>query len=212
MIRRCRHAHAAANRSARSGVPRNVDVIAQSTPCVRVRGNHRLIVEVVRAVFKSKESDVRIGLTAVARFRDRHFRPIDSIPVAEENHDIAIEDIALSVEGQRRIGSKIDAVCAFRRWQGQIDTAPTAAAVRRIVPAHRQAEDLVRAGCETLRLALIDSDESFALRAALVRYVDIAIRGGRTRGQWTGIATIIANEFVFAPPGWIVRAILGHHS
>src|SRR5205823_6072181 len=106
---------------------------------VGVSRNHRFVVEVIGPIFKREEGDRRIGLTAISRFGDRHFSSINAVTVAEEHDDIAVEDTALGIEGQRRIGSKVSSV-PLRRRQRQIYAAPTAAAVARVVSAHRQAK------------------------------------------------------------------------
>jgi hypothetical protein len=69
----------------------------------------------VRAIFKRKEIDRRIGLPSVAGFRDGHFSAIDAVAAAKEHHDVAVEDIALRVEGQTRIRSEISSVTF--RWR-----------------------------------------------------------------------------------------------
>src|SRR5438132_10090167 len=97
IARRC-YAHAAPDRSANRCIPGNVNVVAQSAARIGIRSDHWLVVEVILAAFEGKESYSRIGFAAIARFGDSHFRSVDAVPVAEEHHDIAIENIALRIE------------------------------------------------------------------------------------------------------------------
>src|SRR5205085_11401317 len=103
----------------------------------------------------------------------------DALPisVAEEDDDVAVEEVAACVEGERRVGAEVYAVRPDCGGQRQVNAAPVLAAVRREVAAHRQAEDFVRAGGDVLRLRRVDGDEGLALRAALVGDVDVAAEG-----------------------------------
>src|SRR5262245_34178244 len=116
MIRRCCDPHSTANRSTRSGIPGNVDVVAQRTARIGIGGNHWLVVEMVGPVFKREEVDRRISLPAIRRFCDGHFSSVDSGAITEEHHDVAVEDAALRIESQGWIGSKINSVGALR-WR-----------------------------------------------------------------------------------------------
>src|SRR5205085_6726501 len=67
----------------------------------------------------------------------------DALPisVAEEDDDVAVEEVAACVEGERRVGAEVYAVRPDCGGQRQVNAAPVLAAVRREVAAHRQAED-----------------------------------------------------------------------
>src|SRR5262245_28991583 len=115
MIRRSCYAHAAANRSTRSGIPCDIHVVAQSTAGIRVRRDHRLIVKVVGTVFKREEVNRWISLATVGRLGDGYFGSVNAASISEEHHDVAVEHVALGVKSKRGIRSEICSVALRRR-------------------------------------------------------------------------------------------------
>ena len=119
------------------------------------------------------------------------------------NQQLRKEDRAASVDSHARIRGKGPARSLLIN-KGLIGARPARAAVSRKIGALRIAKYLIRTGGQNFRIRRINSDEGFALRSTLVRDIDIAARACGSRGQRTRIATIIANEFVLAPPRRIV--------
>src|SRR5262245_9305176 len=103
MIRRGCDAHPPANRSSRSRIPGDIDVVTQSAAGAQIRRNHRLVVKVIGAALKRKEVDRGISFAAVRRFGDGHFGSVDAVSVSEEDHDVAVEDGSLRIESERWI-------------------------------------------------------------------------------------------------------------
>src|SRR5882762_7799447 len=110
---------------------------------------------------------------AANRSGDRYFGSVDSRSIAEVHDYITVKDVALRIESQRWIGSKISSVRALGRRQRQIYTAPTAAAVRRVVSTHRQAKNFIGARCQRLWFVRINRDKGLALRSAFVRNIHV---------------------------------------
>src|SRR5439155_2208693 len=99
-------ADAAGARSAGRRVPGDVDMVAERARSALVHGDHRLVVEVVRAPLERKLRQERPAVAAVARAGHRQLRAVDATEMgAEEESDEALESIAVGVEGERRIGA-----------------------------------------------------------------------------------------------------------
>ena len=69
----------------------------------------------IRTAFVVEESHGRIGLAAIGRASDRHFGGVNSGSVAEEDHDVAVKEIAPGIERQGRVGPEVDAVRSLVR-------------------------------------------------------------------------------------------------
>ena len=153
----------------------------------------------VGAPLEGEIRDVRVGATAVTRLRDGQPGAVDPVPVSEEDDDVCVIDVALRIEGDRRVGPEIRSV-PFRRRKRQVDASPGKSAVEREIPAHREAENLIRSGREVRRVRRVDRDERLALRPALVR--DIHVRADRERGGPAGarVGAILQQELVLVPP------------
>src|SRR6266550_369363 len=100
----------------------------------------------VRAIFKVEERYRWIGLPAIGRASHSHFSTVDAVAPGKEHDDIAIEEIATTVEGQGGIRSKIDTTLRFWRRQREIYSAPAGSAIGREITTHRQPEDFVGTG------------------------------------------------------------------
>src|SRR5205823_5497843 len=149
----------------------------------------------------------RIRLAAVHRTGYRHLRAVDSVAGAEEDDDVAVVEVARAIEGEPGIGAEVDAVGPDGGWKGKIHSSPGGAAVGGEIAAHRQAEDLVRAGRDDLGVPGVDGDEGLALRTAFVGDVDVGTEGARRcrrRGLLSG-GSVVEDELVLVPPGRILR-------
>ena len=138
----------------------------------------------IAATGKAEVSGGRETLPTVDRFSYPHLCAVDAVASAEENNDVAVEEISLGIEYQGGIGAKVDAVGAFGRRERRIGTAPARAAVEGGVCAHGKTEDLVRSPSKVLRLAGVHRNVSLALRSALVGDVHVrAYRHGIARSS-----------------------------
>src|SRR5207247_903734 len=82
-----------------------------------------------------------------------------------------------------------------------VDAPPARAAVAGEVGAHRQPEDLIRAGSELAGAGGIQGDVRLALRAALIR--DVHVAGGCRRGASAAAQRSVCREIqVLVPPSW----------
>src|SRR5437588_5424594 len=95
------------------------------------------------AAFRAEEGHGWISLAAISRARDGHLSRVNSVSVAEENDDVAIENIPAGIEREGWVRTEIDSIASLRRRKWKIDTAPIRSAVRRKITTHRQAEDFV---------------------------------------------------------------------
>src|SRR5882672_6812440 len=77
--------------SSTGGIPSHVDAVAEEARWIGVGRNHGLVIEVVRAALKSKQSELRVALATVGRARHRHLRTVDAIARAEIHDDVAIK-------------------------------------------------------------------------------------------------------------------------
>src|SRR5438552_753520 len=207
MVRGVSDADAAGARSAERRVPGDVDMVAERARGALVHGDHRLVVEVVRAPLEGELREERPAVAAVARAGHRQLRAVDATEIgAEEDGDEAVESIALGVEGERRIGAEPRVVGTRQRWrQGHVDAAPAVSSVRRKVCPHREPEDLVGPGGELARAIGVQGDEGLALWAALVRHVDVAAEGRRRRRRVAAERPVGREILILVPPGWIIR-------
>ena len=181
LIARRRQADSASGRAADRRVPRHVDVVAERRGGIRVRRDHRLVVEVIFAAVEREVRHARIRFAAIRRFRYGQLSSVDAVTVSEEDDDVTVKEVAARVERQRRIRAEIDTVRADRRRKRSIDAAPRFAAVAREISAHRQTENLVGSARQILRVRWVDRDVRLALRAAFVRHVHVA--AGRNRAR-----------------------------
>src|SRR5213596_1233307 len=188
MVRGAGYAYAAGRGAAEGCVPCDVDIVAEADGVADVHRDHRLVVEVILAWLERELGQARPRAAAVAGAGDRQFCAVDADAVArrvergaEEHHDEPVEDVSLRVEGERRVRAEPGVVGARQRRRQRHGGAPPAtASVGREVRAHRQPEDLVRAGSERARAVRVQRDVGLALRAAFVRHVDVvkACRSG----------------------------------
>src|SRR5207244_160306 len=216
VVARKRQPDAAARGAAQRRIPGDVDAVAEGARRVLVRGDHRLVVEVVLAAVELEERNLRPGLAAVGRARHRHLGAVDAHAEAgrveggaEEDDDIPVEEVVGAVEGERRIGAEVDAVGTDRRRERQIHSAPALAVVAGEVAAHREAEDLVRAGRELRGLARIDGDEGLALRPALVGDVHVRSRRRAYGGGGERVGPVLRDVRELVPPGGVLLRIAG---
>src|SRR5438105_15638610 len=96
VVRR-RKAHPAADRSTGRRIPRDVNVVTIRTRDVLIRRDHRFVVEMVRAAFKTEKAHSRIGLAPVRRSRDGHLASVHASAVAKEHNDVAVEKITPAI-------------------------------------------------------------------------------------------------------------------
>src|ERR1700686_1565856 len=112
--------------------------------------------------------------------------------------------MAARVESQRRVGTEVDPIRANRWRQRQIYPTPGSAAVARIITAHRQTKDFVRAPREHLRRARIEGDESLTLWSAFVGNVDVAAGSHRGGGATISQRPVLRQIGILVPPGRIM--------
>src|SRR5215469_11253706 len=109
-------------------------------------------------VFAGQErelADTWIGLATVGGTSHRQLRAVDVVALAssitEVNHDEAVENVALSIVGQRRVGPEVEAIhSADGIRQRNVHRAPGGTAVRGKIPSHGVAENLVRTASENI--------------------------------------------------------------
>src|SRR5260370_3024044 len=104
MIHRGSNPNSPTGRTAGSGIPGEVHVIAEGTAGVGIGCNHGLVVEVILARLEAEEVYSGISLAAIGRARNRHLRAVDPAKIrTEENHHVPIKHVAPAAENQRRI-------------------------------------------------------------------------------------------------------------
>src|SRR5260370_34524163 len=118
MIHRGSTPNSPTGRTARSGSPSQVLIIAEGTARVGIGGNHGLVIEVILARLEAEEVYPGISWAAIGRARTRHLRAVDPAKIrTEENHDVPIKHVAAGVESQGRIRTEIHSISANRRRQ-----------------------------------------------------------------------------------------------
>src|SRR5579864_2223878 len=125
----CGNPNPPAGRAAGSGIPGEVEIIAERAERVGIGRDHGLVVEMILARLEAEEVYGGPGLAAVGGARNRHLRTVD-VAGAEEHHDVAIKHVPLGVVSQAWIGAKIDSIIDYRGWQRQVHAAPTASVIR----------------------------------------------------------------------------------
>ena len=178
---------------------------------VLVGGDHRFVVEVALPAVELEEGDLRPCPAAVGGARDGHLGAVDgdAVPSAEEDHDVRVEEVVGTVEGEAGVRAEVDSVCADGRRKRQVRSSPGLPAVAGEIGAHGQPEDLVGARSELLRVPGVDDDEGLALRPALVR--DVHVRGRRTAGRRRPerVGSLVGENLELVPPSRIVAVIGG---
>src|SRR5260370_32345006 len=162
MIHRGSNPNSPTGRTAGSGIPGEVHVIAEGTARVGIGCNHGLVVEVILARLEAEEVYAGISLAAIGRARNRHLRAVDP-PNTEENHDVPIKHVAAGVESQGRIRTEIHSISAYRRRQRYVHAAPTASAIGGKIATHGQAENFIGAPRQNPGMAGIECDISLSL-------------------------------------------------
>src|SRR5260370_41867682 len=111
MIHRGSNPNSPTGRTAGSGIPGEVHVIAEGTARVGIGCNHGLGVEVILARLEAEEVYAGISLAAIGRARNRHLRAVDP-PNTEENHDVPIKNLAPGGENHSKIPNEIQPINA----------------------------------------------------------------------------------------------------
>src|SRR5579864_222806 len=156
-----------AGRAAGSGIPCQIEIVAERAERVGIGRDHGLVVEMILARLEAEEVYGGPGLAAVGGARNCHLRSVN-VARAEEHHDVAIKHVAPGVVSQAWVGAKIDSIIDYRGWQRQVHAAPTASVVRRKIATHGQAENLIGTCRQSRGMVGIECDIRFALWPAFI--------------------------------------------
>src|SRR5438270_8502311 len=124
------NAHSACGRAAAGRVPGDVNIVTERAGSISVGGDHWLVIEMVRPAGKRKERNRGISFAAVSGARYCHLTTVHAVAVTKEDYDVAVKQVAESIEYHGGIGTKAVTVGAGGSRQRQIHSTPTAAAIR----------------------------------------------------------------------------------
>src|SRR5438270_1303513 len=113
----------------------------------------------VRPAGERKERNCGISFAAVSGVRYCHLTTVYAVAVAKEDYDVAVKQVAESIEYHAGIGAKAVTVSAEGSRQRQIHSTPTAAAIGGKISAHRIADDLIRTSGKNFRVLGINGDK-----------------------------------------------------